>query len=52
MPCGHQWAKINDLSVCYKCGIVQLYNGKIIFDRNFINENKRVKNRKNIKRVK
>jgi len=41
--CNHFWKKFNDFSVCNKCGLTILYNGKIIFDRqapNFFKEKK------------
>ena len=32
--CSHIWLKINDFTVCSKCGLTRTFDGKIIFDRN------------------
>lgn len=51
MPCGHQWKQINDVLVCIKCGVSRV-DKAVIFDRDFPNERKRIKNRKRIKEAK
>lgn len=35
--CSHNWRKINDVSVCLRCGITRTNDGKIIFDRKLPN---------------
>lgn len=52
MPCGHDFNKINDVVVCKRCGLIRTFDKRIIFDRDFINEKNRFKNRKNIKKAK
>lgn len=35
--CGHEWIKINDLSICKRCGITITEDKKILFDRKLSN---------------
>lgn len=34
--CGHQFKKINDVSVCIRCGLT-IANKKIFFDKSLVN---------------
>lgn len=49
--CNHDFAKINDVSVCRKCGLTRTYDGKIFFDKKLTNrkQKKRRKENKNVK---
>ncbi len=44
MPCKHKFVKINDVSICVKCGL-SICDGKaVVFDRKIVNKiGKRVK---------
>lgn len=33
MGCPHIWKKVNDVSVCVRCGLTRTYDGRILFDR-------------------
>lgn len=41
--CGHIWHKINDVSVCSKCGATMTFDGKILFDRKLVNYKRKAK---------
>ena len=45
--CGHQFMKINDVSVCKICRLTLSFDGKVIFDRKLSNVGKGKKRRKN-----
>lgn len=34
--CSHKLKKINDFSVCIKCGLTMTYDGKAFFDRDIV----------------
>lgn len=36
--CNHKWQKVNDVSVCIKCGVSICNGKKVIFDRKLINK--------------
>lgn len=44
--CKHQFIKVNDVSVCKKCGLTFSFDGKVLFDRPFANVGKKKKRRK------
>ena len=50
--CGHSWVKMNDISVCKKCGLTLLPNGKVMFDRKFPDYLKRKKVKRKNERTK
>lgn len=35
--CCHEWITINDITVCRKCGLTRMYDGKVFFDRKLPN---------------
>lgn len=36
--CNHLWVEVNDVRVCRRCGLtVRKFDGKVMFDREFIN---------------
>jgi len=37
MPCPHNFIKINDVSVCKRCGLTFTFDGKVVFDRPIAN---------------
>ena len=43
--CKHNFIKVNDVSVCKICGLT-LFNGKVMFDRQFANVGKKVKKKR------
>ncbi len=49
--CNHDFVKINDVTVCRKCGLTRTYDGKIFFDKKLPNrkQKKRKKENKNVK---
>lgn len=49
--CGHDFIKINDVSVCRKCGLTRTYDGRIFFDKMLPNRKhpKQKKENKNVK---
>lgn len=49
--CNHDFVKINDVSVCRKCGLTRTYDGRILFDKRLPNrvQKKRKKENKNVK---
>ena len=44
--CPHIWKKVNDVSVCVRCGLTRTYDGRILFDRKIMNHNNKPKKRK------
>lgn len=46
--CNHNWNKINDVSVCLRCGLTRVAN-RIIFDRKISNINRK-RGKKNVDR--
>lgn len=44
--CSHTWQKINDVTVCQKCGLTRTADGKIIFDRKLPNYKKKRRKKK------
>jgi hypothetical protein len=35
--CSHNWKKVNDVSVCIRCGMTRTHDGKIMFDKKIVN---------------
>ena len=35
--CPHEWFKINDVTVCKRCGLTRTFDGKVIFDKKITN---------------
>ena len=35
--CPHIWIKINDVTVCKRCGLTRLADGRVFFDRKIVN---------------
>lgn len=45
--CKHVWTEFNDVRVCQRCGMtVNTLDGKIMFDRDFPNLNKKGRKKK------
>lgn len=44
--CKHDWYKVNDVTVCKRCGLTTTYDGKILFDKKIVNYKGRRKNAK------
>ncbi len=36
--CPHSWITINDIRVCTRCGMTVTDDGKVLFDRKFVNQ--------------
>ncbi len=36
--CSHNWIAINDIRVCTRCGMTVTDDGKVLFDRKFVNQ--------------
>lgn len=43
MACKHKFIKINDVSVCVKCGLTICDNKSVVIDRKFVNKVGKVK---------
>lgn len=35
--CSHSWYKVNDVTICAKCGVTLTFDGKLLFDRKIVN---------------
>jgi hypothetical protein len=44
--CSHIWKKVNDVSVCVRCGLTKTFDGRILFDRKLSNYKPKKKKRR------